>query len=206
LVLPSSHPLVHHKLASLRDSATPPPAFRRLVRDLAVLLAAEATADLPVRPTEVVTPLGPCPSSVLAFRMAIVPILRAGLGMADGVLDLIPDAEVWHIGLYRDEATLLPTEYYNKIHGRCRADIALIVDPMLATGGSAIRACEIVRASGVSRIKLISLIAAPEGISRVTEAMPDVSIHVGAIDQKLTEIGFIFPGLGDAGDRQFATR
>ncbi len=121
LVVPSSHPLVHHKIASLRDKATSPPAFRRLVRDLAVLLAAEATADLPTRPIEVATPLGPCPSSVLAWSIAIVPILRAGLGMADGVLDLIPNAEVWHIGLYRDEVSLRPMEYYNKIHGRCFA-------------------------------------------------------------------------------------
>jgi uracil phosphoribosyltransferase len=170
-----------------------------------VLLAYEATADLPTRAVEVRTPLGPCPSRVLADAVAIVPILRAGLGMADGVLDLIPEAEVWHVGLYRDEATLRPVEYYNKLPGRCRAGVALVVDPMLATGGSAIRTCEIVRASGVGRIKLIALIAAPEGIARVSESLPDVPIHVGAIDTHLTEIGFIYPGLGDAGDRQFGT-
>ncbi len=205
LVFASNHPLVAHKIASLRAVGTAPPAFRGLVRDLAVLLAQEATADLPTRQIEVTTPLGPCPSRVLQDRVGIVPILRAGLGMADGVLDLIPEAEVWHVGLFRDEATLRPTEYYNKTHGRIRASIVFVVDPMLATGGSAVRTCEIVRACGVSRIKLLALIAAPEGIEAFSRAMPDVPIHVGAIDEKLTEIGFIYPGLGDAGDRQFAT-
>lgn len=205
MVHASTHPLIAHKLAALRDLTTPPQTFRSLVRELAVLLAYEATADLATKHTEVHTPLGPCPSQRLSERIAIVPILRAGLGMAEGVLDLIPGAEVWHIGLYRDESTLQPMEYYNKLQGRCRAEVALIVDPMLATGGSAVHACQLVRAAGVSRVKLLSLIAAPEGIARVTSEFPDMPIHVGAIDQKLTEIGFIYPGLGDAGDRQFAT-
>ncbi|HEX8201373.1 MAG TPA: uracil phosphoribosyltransferase [Isosphaeraceae bacterium] len=204
-VYPSPHPLVHHKLAALRDVQTPPATFRALVRGLATLLAAEATADLPSRPAEVRTPLGTAAGSVLAESIAIVPILRAGLGMAEGVLDLVPEAEVWHVGLFRDEHTLRPTEYYNKLPRRCRAALALVVDPMLATGGSAVRTCEIVRAAGVSRMKVLALIAAPEGIARLAEAMPDVPIHVGAIDQKLTEVGFIYPGLGDAGDRQFGT-
>lgn len=125
--------------------------------------------------------------------------------MADGLVELLPDAEVWHIGLFRDEATLRPTEYYNKFPREPRISVALVVDPMLATGGSAVRTCEILKAAGVKRLKLISLIAAPEGIARMAEAMPDVPIHVGAIDERLTEIGFIYPGLGDAGDRQFAT-
>jgi uracil phosphoribosyltransferase len=125
--------------------------------------------------------------------------------MAEGLMDLFPDAEVWHIGLFRDEATLKPTEYYNKLPLRPRLTVAFVVDPMLATGGSAVRTCEILKAAGVPRLKLISLIAAPEGIARMAEAMPDVPIHVGAIDERLTEIGFIYPGLGDAGDRQFAT-
>ncbi len=206
MVFPSTHPLVSHKLSGLRDTATSPPAFRMLVRDLAVLLAQEATADLRTTPITVQTPLGPCASRILADRIGIVPILRAGLGMADGVLDLIPDAEVWHIGVYRDEATLLPMEYYNKIHDRCRADLVLVVDPMLATGGSAIHTCEILRCAGLTRMKLIALIAAPEGIKAFSAAFPNVPIHVGAIDERLTEIGFIFPGLGDAGDRQFATQ
>ncbi|MDB5353254.1 MAG: uracil phosphoribosyltransferase [Planctomycetota bacterium] len=170
-----------------------------------MLLAYEATADLPTRPISVQTPMGPCASRMLADSVGIVPILRAGLGMADGVLELIPEAAVWHIGVYRDEATLRPMEYYNKIHGRCRADLVLVVDPMLATGGSAIHTCRILRDSGVTRMKLLALIAAPEGIEAFSGEFPDVSIHVGAIDDRLTEIGFIFPGLGDAGDRQFAT-
>lgn len=201
----SRHPVIAHQLAALRDARTPPPEFRRLVRSLALLLAQEATADLPTRSVEVQTPLGPCCCEVLAEPLMIVPILRAGLGMADGLLELLPDAEVWHIGLYRDEQTLCPREYYNKLPSRCRASTALLVDPMLATGGSAVRACEILRASGVARIKLLALIAAPEGIEHLAAAYPEVPVHVGAIDEKLTSIGFIYPGLGDAGDRQFGT-
>ena len=205
LVFPSSHPVVQHKIAALRSNATRPPEFRQLVRSLAQLLAHEATADLPTRPVEVVSPLGPAPGRVLADIIGIVPILRAGLGMADGVLDLIPDAEVWHIGLYRDEHTLLPTEYYKKLPARARMSIALIVDPMLATGGSAVHACELVKTAGVPRMKLLALLAAPEGIARFTQAFPEVPIHVGAVDERLNTVGFIVPGLGDAGDRQFGT-
>jgi uracil phosphoribosyltransferase len=137
--------------------------------------------------------------------VGIVPILRAGLGMADGVLDLLPAAEVWHLGMFRDEHTLLPTEYYNKLPTRPRVSLALLVDPMLATGGSAVRACQVLKSCGVPRIKFLGLIAAPEGIARLTEAMPDVAIHVGVVDSHLNEVGFIVPGLGDAGDRQFGT-
>lgn len=205
MVFESAHPVLQHQLARLRDETTPPPEFRRLVRSLSLLLAHEATADLPMVPGEVATPLGRAPARRLADVVGIVPILRAGLGMADGLLELIPEAEVWHIGLFRDESTLRPTEYYNKFPARPRVTVALLVDPMLATGGSAVRACEILRAAGVARLKLISLIAAPEGIACVERAMPDVSIHVGAVDERLTEVGFIYPGLGDAGDRQFAT-
>jgi uracil phosphoribosyltransferase len=205
LVYPSNHPLIHNKLAALRSIATPPAEFRCLVRTLATLLASEATADLPTRGVEVQTPLGKAPGRTLADTVGIVPILRAGLGMAEGVLDLIPEAEVWHIGLFRDEHTLRPTEYYNKLPIPPRISLALVVDPMLATGGSAVRACEILKNSGVSRLKLVTLIAAPEGIARMATAMPDVPIHVGAVDERLTEVGFIYPGLGDAGDRQFGT-
>lgn len=205
MVHASPHPLVAHKLAILRDKDTPPATFRRLVRELATLLAYEALADLLTDTVDVLTPLGPCPSRRLAETMAIVPILRAGLGMADGVVDLVPEAEIWHIGLYRDEVTLQPMEYYNKLHGRCRVDLALVVDPMLATGGSAIHACRLVQETGASRMKLLSLIAAPEGIARVQAAFPDMPIHVGAVDERLTTVGFIYPGLGDAGDRQFGT-
>ena len=205
MVHPSSHPLVAHKIAALRDARTDPSAFRALVRDLARLLAYEATADLATTPIEIATPLGPCPSQRLADSVAIVPILRAGLGMADGLLDMLPEAQVWHIGLYRDEATLEPKEYYCRLRRESRADVALIVDPMLATGGSSVHACGLLRAAGVTRIKLLALIAAPEGIERFASTFPDVPIHVAAIDERLTEIGFIYPGLGDAGDRQFAT-
>jgi uracil phosphoribosyltransferase len=204
-IYPSSHPLVHHKLAALRDASTGPAEFRRLTRSLALLLAQEALADLPTRAVSVTTPLGPCPSRVLDDRIMLVPILRAGLGMTEGVLELVPEAEVRHIGLFRDEATLLPTEYYNRLPARCQASIALVLDPMLATGGSLVRACEILREAGIGRVKVLSLIAAPEGLRRLQQAMPDVPIHVGAVDEKLTDVGFIYPGLGDAGDRQFAT-
>ena len=205
LVFPSTHPVLRHKLAALRHKATPPPEFRRLVRSLALQLAHEATADLAAKPVDVPTPLATAACHVLADTIAIIPVLRAGLGMADGVLELIPDAEVWHIGLFRDEQTLRPTQYYNKLPARSRATLALLVDPMLATGGSAVHACEILKAAGVPRIKMLALIAAPEGIARLSSEMPDVAIHVGAIDEKLTEIGYIYPGLGDAGDRQFST-
>lgn len=205
LVYPSSHPLVQNKIAILRSTTTRPPEFRELVRGLSMLLAHEATADLPMRAVDVTTPLGPAQGRVLADRIAIVPILRAGLGMAEAFLDLIPEAEVWHIGLFRDEHTLKPKEYYNKLPNRPRTTVGLIVDPMLATGGSAVHACSLLKAAGISRLKMVSLIAAPEGIAKLTETMPDVAIHVGAIDERLNDVGFIYPGLGDAGDRQFAT-
>jgi uracil phosphoribosyltransferase len=201
----STHPIVLHKLALLRDIRTRPPEFRRAVRTLAALLAQEATADLPVVAGEVLTPLAPAKIHLLQDVIGIVPILRAGLGMAEGIIELVPDAEVWHIGLYRDEATLRPMEYYNKFPERPRVTLALLVDPMLATGGSAVHACQIVKAAGVPRLKLITLLAAPEGIERMTREMPDVPIHVGAIDERLNDVGFIYPGLGDAGDRQFGT-
>ena len=205
LVFPSKHPVVQQQVAALRSVATAPPEFRRLVKSLTTLMTQEATADLPTRPVEVATPLGISLGNVLTDRIGIVPILRAGLGMVDGLLELIPDAEVWHVGLYRDEQTLLPMEYYKKLPATPRISIALVVDPMLATGGSAVHACQILKATGVTRLKLISLIAAPEGIARMAEHMPDVPIHVAAIDDRLNQVGYIVPGLGDAGDRQFAT-
>ena len=205
LVFPSSHPIVQSKIAVLRALPTGPAEFRRLVRSLSMLLAQEATADLPTKPVAVPTPLGTAPGRALADTIGIVPILRAGLGMAEGVLDLVPEAEVWHIGLFRDEHTLRPTEYYNKLPARTRVTLGLVVDPMLATGGSAVRTCEVLKAAGIPRLKFLALIAAPEGIARLSEAMPDVPIHVGAIDSHLNDVGFICPGLGDAGDRQFGT-
>jgi uracil phosphoribosyltransferase len=189
----------------LRDSGTKPSEFRQLVRSLAQLLTIEATCDLATQPIEVQTPLARMLCEVLADRVGVIPILRAGLGMADGVLELIPNAEVWHIGLFRDERTLEPHEYYNKLRSPARISVALVLDPMLATGGSAIRTCQVVRSAGVDRIKMISLIAAPEGLSAFSKALPDIPIYVGVVDQKLNDVGFIVPGLGDAGDRQFAT-
>jgi uracil phosphoribosyltransferase len=205
LVFPSTHPVIQHKIAVLRATATRPPEFRGLVRSLGALLAHEATADLPTREAEVNTPMGCARARVLADTIGIVPILRAGLAMADGALDLLPDAEVWHIGLFRDEHTLRPTEYYNKLPSPSRVTLALVVDPMLATGGSAVRTCEVLQSAGIPRLKFLALIAAPEGVERLSKAMPDVPIHVGVIDERLNEVGFIVPGLGDAGDRQFGT-
>jgi len=196
---------VHGKLAALRDTRTGPAEFRRLVRTLAILIAQEATADLATDEVGVTTPLGPATGRVLADALAIVPILRAGLGMAEGILDLIPEAEVWHLGLFRDELTLRPVAYYSKLPPLPRFSVALLVDPMLATGGSAVQACALMKAAGATRIKLLSLIAAPEGIARMADAMPDVPIHVGVVDERLNDVGFICPGLGDAGDRQFGT-
>jgi len=202
----STHPLVAHHLAALRDPATPPPEFRRLVLQLTRLLAYEATAALATQPLSASTPLGRTEVRRLAERIAIVPILRAGLGMADGLLEMIPDAEVWHVGLYRDEATLQPREYYNKLPKKLDASVAIVVDPMLATGGSAVRTCEILRAVGIPRVVFVALIASPQGVETLVRGIPDVAIHVAAVDAGLNDSGYIVPGLGDAGDRQFGTQ
>jgi uracil phosphoribosyltransferase len=201
----STHPLVAHHVVTLRDPATRPAEFRRVVRQLTRLLGYEATRDLPGREVRGPTPLGTAVGRRVEERIAIVPILRAGLGMADGLLEMIPDAEVWHVGLVRDERTLKPQEYYNKLPRHSDAAVAIVVDPMLATGGSAVRTCEILRAAGVPRIVYVALIAAPEGIACLAEGMPNVTIHVAAVDAGLNDAGFIVPGLGDAGDRQFGT-
>ena len=204
-VHPSNNPLVLGNLAAIRDKGTPPAEFRRLVRVTAMLLAYEAMADAATTEAEVETPLTRTRCRVLAGPVAIVPVLRAGLGMADGLLEVIPTAQVWHIGLRRDEHTLQPEEYYTRLPEQARVEQALLLDPMLATGGSAVHSCELVKRCGVARMKFLAILAAPEGIARLTAAMPDVPIHVGAIDERLNEVGFIHPGLGDAGDRQFNT-
>jgi uracil phosphoribosyltransferase len=201
----ATHPLIAHHVVTLRDPATRPPEFRRVVTQLTRLLGHEATRDLPTREVPAPTPLGTATGRRVEDRIAIVPILRAGLGMADGLLEMIPDAEVWHIGLFRDEQTLQPREYYNKLPRTCGAAVALVVDPMLATGGSAVRTCEILRDAGVPRIIYLALIAAPEGVACLARSMPGVTIHVAALDAGLSDAGFIVPGLGDAGDRQFGT-
>ena len=199
----STHPAVLHKLAILRSTATEPKKFREVVRELSWLLGHEALADVRVRPITIETPLETMEAHELADRIGLVPILRAGLGMVDAMLELMPTAEVWHLGLFRDERTLRPVEYYNKLPDSATVDLCLILDPMLATGGSATAAIEVLKRWGARRIKLINLIAAPEGVEAVTTTHPDVEIYCGALDRGLNEKGYITPGLGDAGDRQF---
>ena len=204
-VFESSHPLVHHKLTKLRDKNTKPKKFRELVRELGALLTYEATADLGTRPVTIETPMAKMEGEDLKEKIGLVPILRAGLGMVEGVWELMPSAEVWHIGLYRDERTLKPVAYYNRLPVAPTVSVCLILDPMLATGGSAVATVDILKEWGVEKIKFVGLIAAPEGIERLHSAHPDVPIHIAAIDQRLNENGYIIPGLGDAGDRQFGT-
>ncbi len=204
----SQHPAVLHKLAILRDEKTEPKKFREVVRELSWLLGYEALADVRVKPLEIRTPLEPMTASELGERVGFVPILRAGLGMVDAMLELMPTAQVWHLGLFRDERTLRPVEYYNKLQDSATVDVCLILDPMLATGGSATAAIEVLKKWGAVqpvRIKLVNLIAAPEGVAAVTAAHPDVDIYCAALDRSLNEKGYIQPGLGDAGDRQFGT-
>ena len=204
-VYPSSHPLVSTKLTLLRDVSTEPKKFRELVREIAAMLAYEATLDLATRPIEVQTPLAIAKGHSLMGRVGLVPILRAGLGMVEGVWELMPSAEVWHIGLYRDERTLKPVAYYNRLPVEPTVSVCLILDPMLATGGSAVATVDILKHWGVRKIKFVGLLAAPEGIQALHSAHPDVPIHIAGIDDHLNEHGYILPGLGDAGDRQFGT-
>jgi len=201
----SQHPAVRHKLGILRDEATEPKKFREVVRELSWLLGYEALADARLRPLTIRTPLERIEADELADRIGLVPILRAGLGMVDAMLELMPTAQVWHLGLFRDERTLRPVEYYNRLPDSATVDVCLILDPMLATGGSATAAIEVLKRWGAVRIKLINLIAAPEGVAAVTAAHPDVHIHCAALDRQLNDRGYILPGLGDAGDRQFGT-
>jgi uracil phosphoribosyltransferase len=201
----STHPAVLHKLALLRDERTDPKKFRELVREISWLVGYEALADTPLNEIEVQTPLEVTTGHELAERIGLVPILRAGLGMVDAFLELFPESQVWHLGLFRDERTLRPVEYYNKLPDQTTVDTCLILDPMLATGGSATAAIEVLKEWGARRIKLVNLIAAPEGVAAVNEAHPDVRIYCAALDRQLNEKGYIQPGLGDAGDRQFGT-
>jgi uracil phosphoribosyltransferase len=205
LVHISTHPLAKHRLALLRDIETEPPTFRRMVQELAQILFIEATADLRLQPITVRTPLAECPGQQLAETIGLVPILRAGLGMAEAILGIVPEAQVWHLGLYRDHKTLKPITYYNKLKGDPRLDVCYVLDPMLATGGSAVAAVSFLKDWGLRRLKFLALIAAPEGIRAMESAHPDVPIHLAALDSHLDEHSYIVPGLGDAGDRQFAT-
>lgn len=201
----SNHPLIAHKLSRLRDKNTEPKKFRELVREISGLLAYEATADLQTTPVEVETPLTTMTAHQLKEKIGLIPILRAGLGMVEGIWELMPSAEVWHIGLYRDEHTLQPVEYYNKLPVDPRVSVCMILDPMLATGGSATATADILKRWGVKKIKFVGLIGAPEGIKAMQTAHPDIDIYLAEIDAGLNEKAYITPGLGDAGDRQFGT-
>jgi uracil phosphoribosyltransferase len=201
----SQHPLVRHKQTQLRDIKTDPAAFRALVRELAQLLFFEAAGDLRVEPAAVPTPLTSYSGERVAETVGLLPILRAGLGMAGAVLDLLPTAQVWHLGLYRDHQTLKPVTYYNKLPPTPTIERAMVLDPMLATGGSAVAAVDVLKQWGLKRIQYLGLIAAPEGVKLLQDSHPDVPIYLAAIDDKLNEKGYIVPGLGDAGDRQFNT-
>ncbi|MBN2389380.1 MAG: uracil phosphoribosyltransferase [Anaerolineae bacterium] len=201
----SDHPLVKHKLTHLRNKDTDPKKFRELIREITLLLVYEATKDLEIAPIEVETPLVTTTGYKLKEPIGLIPILRSGLGMVEGIWEMIPAAEVWHIGLFRDEQTLRPVAYYNRLPVHPTVSVCLILDPMLATGGSAVKTVEILKAWGAHRIKFMGLIAAPEGIEMLASQHPDVDIYVAAVDERLNEHGYIVPGLGDAGDRQFGT-
>lgn len=201
----SKHPLLREKITRLRDQKTEPRQFRALVGEIATLLLYEATADLLVEETTVQTPLASARGARLAEPVGLVPVLRAGIGMVEAALELMPDAQVWHIGLFRDERTLKPIEYYNKLPSSATVSVCLVLDPMLATGGSATATIDILKKWGAKRIKYVGIIAAPEGALALSTAHPDVPIHVAALDDRLNEKGYIVPGLGDAGDRQFGT-
>jgi uracil phosphoribosyltransferase len=204
-IYPSLHPLVAHKLTLLRDKNTEPKKFRELIREISTLLAYEATSDLMLHQINVTTPLATTEGSELSEKIGLVPILRAGLGMVEGVWNLMPSAEVWHIGLYRDEKSLKPVEYYNKLPVDPTVSVCLILDPMLATGGSAVATVDILKRWGVRKIKFVGILAAPQGIENLQNHHPDLPIHIAGIDQDLNQNGYILPGLGDAGDRQFGT-
>ena len=206
-VLIIDHPLIQHKISRLRDKETGTNEFRQLVSEIAMLMGYDALRDLPTEDVEVETPIEKCMTPVIAGRkMAIVPILRAGLGMVDGITALVPTAKVGHIGLYRDEVTHEPHEYYCKLPSPIEERLIVVTDPMLATGGSAVDAITQIKSHGGKKIKFLCIIAAPEGLKKLHEAHPDVQIYVGHLDRELNENAYICPGLGDAGDRIFGTK
>ena len=201
------HPLVQHKLSIMRDKGTPKVLFRQLLREIAQLLAYEVTRELPMTTERVETPMQPMDAPTLAGKkLALISILRAGNGLLDGVLDLIPSARVGFVGLYRDEETLQPVQYYFKVPDALNERLVIAVDPMLATGNSSVAAIDLLKEAGATNILFLCLLAAPEGIVRMKEAHPDVRIVTASVDEKLNEIGYIIPGLGDAGDRMFGTK
>ena len=201
------HPLIQHKLTQIRQKETSTTQFRQMINEIGGLMVYEITRDLPLEQIEIQTPVATTKANVIAGKkMVVVPILRAGLGMVDGILQMIPSARIGHIGIFRDEETLQPVEYFAKFpDGLDQRDI-FIVDPMLATGGSAIAAINSIKKRGAKNIKLICLVGAPEGVKAVNEAHPDVTIYLASLDEKLNEKGYIVPGLGDAGDRIFGTK
>jgi len=201
----STHPLVQHKMTLLRDQRTEPKKFRELLWEVAVLVACEATADLATEEATVMTPLGQAGGRRLRERVGLVPILRAGLGMVEGVLSMVPNAEVWHIGLLRDEQTLEPVEYYSRLPVSPTVDVCLVLDPMLATGRSAVMAVGILKRWRCERIKFVGVIASAEWVRCLTTTHPDVPLYLAAVDEQLNESGLIVPGLGNAGDRLFGT-
>ncbi len=201
------HPLIQHKIGYIRRKQTGTKDFRQTISEIAMLICYEATRDLKLTEIQIETPI--CETTVMALRgkkMAIVPILRAGLGMVDGVLELIPAAKVGHIGLYRDPETLEPVEYYCKLPADCAEREVFVVDPMLATGGSSVAAIQMLKDKGCKNIHFMCIIAAPEGVERMKQVHPDVDMYIGALDEKLNDHGYIVPGLGDAGDRIFGTK
>jgi uracil phosphoribosyltransferase len=201
------HPLVQHKLSIMRDKGTPKVLFRQLLREIAQLLAYEVTRELPMTTERIETPMQPMDAPTLAGKkLALISILRAGNGLLDGVLDLIPSARVGFIGLYRDEETLQPVQYYFKVPDALDQRLVIAVDPMLATGNSSVAAIDLLKEAGATNILFLCLLAAPEGVARMKEAHPDVCIVTASVDEKLNEIGYIIPGLGDAGDRMFGTK
>jgi uracil phosphoribosyltransferase len=201
----SKHPLILHKLSILRDVNTEPKRFREVVDEITSLLCYEATADLPVHTVTVKTPLTDTECQEIDARIGLVPILRSGMGMVNAMLKMIPSAQVWHIGLYRDHRTLQPVTYYNKLPDQTTVDMCLVLDPMLATGGSAVATIDILKQWGARQIKFLGLIASPEGVQILRQAHPDVQVYVAALDSHLNGQGYIVPGLGDAGDRQYGT-
>lgn len=206
-VIETKHPLIQHKISILRNRNTGTNEFREVVDEISMLMGYEALSDLPTEMVEIDTPIERCYSPMLAGRkLAVVPILRAGLGMTNGILSLVPTAKVGHIGLYRDERTHEPHEYFCKLPTYISERVIIVTDPMLATGGSAIAAVDLIKKKGGKNIKFMSIIAAPEGVQRLHEAHPDIQIYVGHIDRELNKNAYICPGLGDAGDRIFGTK
>jgi len=202
----ANHPLVHHKLVSLRDQATPSPLFRQLVHEISQVLFYLATQEVALRPVTLQTPMMPTTGQLIAEKIVFVPVLRAGLGMANALQATLPEASVWHLGIERDHGTLQPKTYYNRLPSQHQMDLAFVLDPMLATGGSAIHAIDVLKLAKVPKIVFIGLIGAPEGIAALQAAHGDVPIYLAARDERLNEKGYILPGLGDAGDRQFGTQ